>query len=171
MFHELWNFGALDKNLEKLYIQKMIQRIGLNPVFSFVFQKAIIVAQTFIKEKIEKNQVSVSLRDIKRVVKIFKFYSAFQDFRKNKKNYLQSQISDSEQNQKIEKQQISGKYRDFDDFVENWEFDFGSMDIKTFKTSFIITLLANYLFRINSKGKKIFTEFTFTYLLVNVFSL
>lgn len=66
----VWDYGALPEAIEKEYIKRMLKG---NKTQLEVLKEVVYISHFFIKNVVEKNQSSVSLRDIDRVNKIFHF--------------------------------------------------------------------------------------------------
>ena len=174
----LWDYGSLNENSEKSYIKSMISKLKLKPEFQNCLVKSIVKSQKYIKEVVEKRQSSVSLRDIKRVVKIFHFFACYVKFRSRKEHYLididqmdieeDDKAKEQENNQEDEdiketKEQENKKkpenkktkrkknYKDFDEFYENEQFDYMDMSDEDFVITYSITLIVNYIFRISKE--------------------
>jgi hypothetical protein len=96
--------------------------------------------QKEIKTIVEKQQSSVSLRDIKRVVRIFKFYYHYLLFRESftKENHMEDDHD---------------MFHEFCDLRENDSFS--DISNQHFIKAFVMTILVNYVFRIAKKGKSL----------------
>ena len=173
----LWDYGSLNKQSERNYIQSMIRKLKLPKNFENCMARSVESSQNFIKEIVEKRQSSVSLRDIKRVIKIFHFYACYVEFRSNRENYLkdnkmESKNKDDEKNKTEENIQetkqtnqkkkdktsnnyFKKRYNDFDDFFESKSgYNHSEMPFETFNVVFTSTLILNYVFRIANEGNK-----------------
>ena len=84
----LWDYGSLSKKSERNYISSMVGKLKLSRGHHESLADCIRLSQDFIKEVVEKRESSVSLRDIKRVVKIFHFFACYVRFRSDPSNYL-----------------------------------------------------------------------------------
>lgn len=77
----LFDYGALGPDVEKKYIKAILNKFPVdikNEVdLKKILTESIVESQKFIREIVEENMSSVSLRDIKRVQKIFNFYSFY----------------------------------------------------------------------------------------------
>lgn len=67
------DFGVLNAKDEQLYIQAMVRRSTKDKVMSFPFIKLLVMSQAFVKEKC--GEASVSLRDARRCIDLFNFFS------------------------------------------------------------------------------------------------
>lgn len=70
----VWDYGALPEAVEKEYIRRLLKGA---PAQVEQLKEAVFVAHFFVKNEVERNQSSVSLRDIARVNKIFHFCVVF----------------------------------------------------------------------------------------------
>lgn len=66
----VWDYGALSPQVEKEYIRRILK--GSNSQIE-ILKEVVFVSHIYIKNEVEQNQSSVSLRDIDRVNKIFHF--------------------------------------------------------------------------------------------------
>ena len=143
MLYDLWDYGSLDPVTEQKYIEAMIQQLNLKESYSKCFVKSVLYCQKYIKETVEKQQSSVSLRDIKRVVRIFRFYYIFILFRE----------SFTKENQNDEE-----KHAFFHQFYKSRQnTSFESIQEIHFIRAFVITILLNYVFRIGKQGERFFS--------------
>ncbi|CAI2171634.1 7154_t:CDS:2, partial [Funneliformis geosporum] len=79
----VWDYGTLQSKDEKIYIQIMVQKAKLNPVFA----KLLFASQEFIRNVEE--HYSISLRDAKRAIKLVDFfYKSFQTRQSERINYF-----------------------------------------------------------------------------------
>jgi hypothetical protein len=74
MLTSLWDFGALDPKIEITYISSILKELNFDPPVLEIISECINECQSFIREDVEKNLSSVSLRDIQRVKEIIQFY-------------------------------------------------------------------------------------------------
>ncbi|CAI2182222.1 12497_t:CDS:2, partial [Funneliformis geosporum] len=65
----VWDYGTLQPKDEKIYIQIMVQEAKLNPIFA----ELLFASQEFIRNVEEP--YSVSLRDVKRAIKLVDFFN------------------------------------------------------------------------------------------------
>ncbi|CAI2173905.1 15093_t:CDS:2, partial [Funneliformis geosporum] len=75
----VWDYGTLQSKDEKIYIQIMVQEAKLDPIFA----ELLFASQNFIRNVEEP--YSVSLRDVKRAIKLFDFFNKSLLTRKNEK--------------------------------------------------------------------------------------
>lgn len=67
------DFGILNVRDEHLYIQAMVLKSTENEVLSFPFVELLVMSQAFVKERC--GEASVSLRDARRCIDLFMFFS------------------------------------------------------------------------------------------------
>jgi hypothetical protein len=67
----VWDFGALTEENEKEYIKRMLK--GEERQID-ILKEVVYISHFYIKDEVEKNKSSVSLRDIKRVNHIYNFW-------------------------------------------------------------------------------------------------
>jgi hypothetical protein len=179
----LWDYGSLSERSEVNYIESMIRKLKLPGKFERCLARSIEQSQNYIKKIVEERQSSVSLRDIKRVIKIFHFYACYVEFRSKKENYRKQLLEETtdlnktnEENELTEikenkepgeetkkknkkpqvKNYFANRYKDFDEFCENKQgFNHQNMEEKTFEIVFSNTLILNYIFRIADEGRSI----------------
>ena len=89
MLTDLWDYGSLAPKVEEKYIRAMLSQLKLPAANLICFVKTVLKCQNFITNDVEKEQSSVSLRDVKRVVRIFKFYNNVLRF----KRYILNEIN------------------------------------------------------------------------------
>ena len=150
MLSDLWDYGSLSSATETKYVHAMLSQLGLEQRLLDYFVEAVIMCQNFIKQRVEKEQSSVSLRDIKRVVRIFRFYDSVVRFReliKNKQDELK----------KKSYVELDSKFKtnmDFEKFcAERRHEPLGDLKDDDFLRVFTITVLVNYIFRIHKSGR------------------
>lgn len=138
MLNDLWDYGSLNDEVENDYINSMIGKLKLIQKFQDCFVKIITFCHSYIKKTVEKQKSSVSLRDVKRVVRIFKFYYIYIMFR-----------------EKIEKDSKDENYEpiNFQKFLsKHMKKSCRKITEKQFIVAFVITILINYVFRIAKEG-------------------
>lgn len=148
MLFDLWDYGSLAEGVEEKYIRAMLSSLKLKSSFLNCFVSCVIQCQNYIKVYVEKEQSSVSLRDIKRVIRIFKFYYFVLWFRNDVKKNIESK--------KLKSFQGKHKFDRFEEFCKKKDFEnftFEEIDIQYFKTCYIITIFLNYIFRIPRESK------------------
>ncbi|XP_075850113.1 E3 ubiquitin-protein ligase RNF213 isoform X2 [Microcebus murinus] len=73
----VWDFGQLDDTAEKLYIQQIVQRlvdsVRLEPAETRVITEVLSASQGFMRKRQDECSF-VSLRDVERCVKVFKWF-------------------------------------------------------------------------------------------------
>ena len=147
LLFDLWDYGSLSSQIEKKYIRAMLSQLKLETKYLNCFEEAVLYCQDYIKNTVEQQQSSVSLRDIKRVVHIFKFYYhviAFRDYieKQIRKLKLKSFLDDN-----------SNQVWNFEEFCKKSKIDdFGKIEKDKFLTCFVISILINYIFRISEAG-------------------
>ena len=132
----IWDFGALTKEHETKYIQKII-KIGGDKKYKKAFCNAVAEAHFYVKNEVEKNNSSVSLRDIERVNNIFHFCLRLLTQMKCKEN--------------TEKADLLEQWKEHG-FTENEDNQAFLEDL--FFQSLSLTMTLNYLFRLYKKGNK-----------------
>lgn len=130
LLHNVWDFEALSEDSERMYILKILK--GDNPRQMKLLSKIICCVHNLVKNEIEKNQSSVSLRDIVRVHKIFHFCVVFFKY--------------------VEE----GKTSDFDQELEKYQNERQSISDSIFFKAMVITVSINYYFRLYKLGKYLF---------------
>ena len=144
---DLWDYGSLYKDVEEKYIRAMLSQLKLEENYLNCFVEAVLTCQNFIRSDVEKQQSSVSLRDIKRVIRIFKFYYNVIAFRR----YVKEEVTKSNLMSFVD-----GKGEDimrFDQFCEEHKNNtFEKINEEDFLICFIISILINYIFRISKSG-------------------
>ena len=152
MLTDLWDYGALDRHSETSYISAMIKKLNLPSYLRRCFCNCIIKAQNYIKDDVEKQQSSVSLRDIKRVIKIFHFYATVIIYRKHKKNYLKDKSVRRKEGSQDDAEFYKNRYNDFDEFMDRLGMNYAGISEEVFVRATVITLIVNYVFRISTQG-------------------
>ena len=161
----LWDYGSLSKKSERNYISSMIGKLKLRPRLKESLADSIKKSQDFIKEIVEKRESSVSLRDIKRVVKIFHFFACYLQFRLHPQNYLKAAALEQKQtlsgsqreqpsNRRARQNYFKNRYKDFDEFYKSADFNHSKLSVEAFQKVFTITLIVNYIFRISNEGRR-----------------
>ena len=153
MLQNLFDYGSLSKVDEEKYIKAILQdladfEIMGGKVFYNLMVETIVEAQIYIKETVNKNASSVSLRDIKRVKKIFIFYCYFLAFAKG-----------------IRRQELDIKLyggtneMTFSQYLTCHVINFNSLSQKDIMVAYYVTIGINYYYRIIDESK--FGDFYF----------
>ena len=133
MLQHLYDFGDIKEVYEKLFINQMLNELGITEELKEAFAKSIFDCQNYIREKVEKNHSTVSLRDIQRVKELAKF---FYSFVKYKSEYTEG--------------------RKFDNFVIELELElFSENEEHITILAFALSLYFCYVCRVFSKGNSI----------------
>jgi hypothetical protein len=78
----VWDFGQLNDSAEKLYIQQIVQRlvdsVSVNPSETCVIADVLSASQMFMRKR-ENECGFVSLRDVERCVKVFRWFHDHSD--------------------------------------------------------------------------------------------
>ncbi|XP_029401804.1 E3 ubiquitin-protein ligase RNF213 isoform X4 [Mus pahari] len=78
----VWDFGQLNDSAEKLYIQQIVQRlvdsVSVNPSETSVIADVLSASQMFMRKR-ENECGFVSLRDVERCVKVFRWFRDHSD--------------------------------------------------------------------------------------------
>jgi hypothetical protein len=136
MLQCLFDYGSLSKEVESKYINAIfgdLEKSLDKTIFSMLIE-TVVVLQNFIKSEVFKNESSLSLRDIKRVKKVFLFYCYFIKYRKHYKEI------------KYE------KLLPFDEFILKEKLDFESLTRNELLRAFFVSIAINYLYRISHEG-------------------
>ena len=150
MLYDLWDYGSLDYESEKKYIRAIIKQLNLKQEYLKCFVESVMECQKVIKTEVKKQQSSVSLRDIKRVVRIFKFYYDYIEFREL---FRGGKCEEEEEGQE-DMHNDKDDYEKFDEFCEaRGGISYEGMQERHFIKAFVITILINYIFRIADRGK------------------
>ena len=141
MLQCLFDFGSLSKQVEQKYISAMFQDFQgkVRQDFLEMFVESVTVSQDFIKKTVIHDESSLSLRDVKRVKKIFVFYCYFIWFRNshNSSGQVHSQ--------------------GFDHFLTNQRIRFKKFTLEELLIAFVVAISMNYLYRIIQQGDCIFS--------------
>ena len=141
MLYDLWDYGSLDSSTEEKYIEAMVQQLKLKKDYLDCFVQSVKQGQHYIKTKVERQQSSASLRDIKRVIRIFRFYY----------NYLLFRERFTPENH------TEDSHPSFEDFCERRrDASCEAIAEDHFVRSFILTILINYVFRIARQSNEAF---------------
>ena len=135
MLYGLWDFGALDTKIERKYIDSILNDLNMGPGFMQAFAGAVNKCQEFIRETVEKNNSSVSLRDIQRVKEVVQFYSHLLAYRRRLKESENTDLMFDEYC--IGLSTRKSQFRD-EDLVK----------------AFCVSLYLNYVYRIFSDGRR-----------------
>ena len=139
MLQCLFDYGALSPKVELKYVEAIFSEFTnkINKTFLKLFIESVVSAQNFIKKEVSENESSVSLRDIKRVKKIFIFYCYLIRYRNDYKHLVNKK----------------GKY--FDEFLEIYLMDFSRFPSEELFIAFIVSISINYLYRIIKHGRNL----------------
>jgi hypothetical protein len=142
----LFDYGSLSKEDEKTYVNAILNKISqkvdqiINQEdFVLLFSEIVGFSQNFIRTTVMNNESSVSLRDIKRVKKIFLFYCYFISFK-----------------QQIGIDQVRKNFGDnytFTDYLQSYDIDFNRLGNTQVLRALIISININYFNRIVNKSK------------------
>ena len=142
MLYGLWNFGALDSRIEQKYIKSIFSDLNMTQRKMATFAETVNQCQDFIRDRVEKNKSSVSLRDIQRVKEMTQFYT-----------YLLA-FCEAFQNPKPGSKEL--KFDDFCIKFSKQRFDFNLEDKAK---AFCVALHLNYVYRIFNDGKESKTHY------------
>jgi hypothetical protein len=149
MLQCLFDYGSLSRKVERKYVDAIFGEFKkhMEDHFWNVFVETVVNAQEFIKKKVSENESSVSLRDIKRVKKLFIFYCYLIKFRNSYK----------EIKQKIkEERRTNGEAttsNSFDHFMQNNLVNFKEISDDELFIAFIVSISLCYLYRIIKTSK------------------
>lgn len=138
MLQCLFDYGSLSTEVEQKYVNAIfsdLKKMQIKEEFQKMFIDIVVTAQNFIKEVVCENESSVSLRDIKRVKKLFIFYMYFIKYRNDYESLKKREINYFEQ------------------FIESYYINFSHFEEKDLFTSFIVSIGLSYFYRIILDGK------------------